>query len=109
MAFVSLEYAKRQCRIPADDSTFDAEIDAIRVEASAIVEDYLTDYLATLGSPAWDEDTDPATEPPFAIVQAAVGSVVANLWRHRGDDDAPGPMTSRVEQMLRGLHVPPLG
>lgn len=109
MALISTEMARRQLRIAPDDQTFDDELEYLIPQATGIVTDYLADFFTDLGSPGWDVDTDPDTVPQFAIVQAAVLAVLANLWRHRGDENAPGPMTERVEQMLRGLHVPPLG
>lgn len=108
-ALITLDQAKLQCRIPPDDDTFDDELDMKRTQASAIVTDYLSEYLADLGSPAWDEDTDPTTEPQFALVQAAILEVVTNLWRHRGDESPDGPLTTRVVNMLRSVKTPAFG
>jgi hypothetical protein len=108
---VSLQKARMQLRLTDSQSEYDDELDMKRAQASALVLDYLEDYLADYGSPApdWDEWTDPADDPTFALVQAATLEVLTNLWRHRGDTSAEGPFTDRVVQCLRGLKVPPLG
>jgi len=103
---ITLDQAKTQCRLPIDSTEYDDDL-LLKIEhATAIVVDYLDrnedDWVA--GSP----QASPADQE-FPIVQAAILEVLTNLWRNRGDDAAPGPMTSRVEQMLRGLRVPALG
>jgi hypothetical protein len=108
---VSLAHARMQLRLTDSQSEYDDELDLKRAQASALVMDYLEDYLADFGSPApdWDENTDPSEDITFALVQAATLEVLTNLWRHRGDVAAEGPFTDRVVQCLRGLKVPPLG
>ena len=104
---ITLDQAKIQCRLPLESVEYDAEL-SLKVEhATSLVIDYLDrhedDWIA--GSPA----ASPAdTELP--LVQAAILEVLANLWRHRGDNGTEdGPLTKRVENMLRGLRVPALG
>lgn len=111
MALVSLDQAKTQLRLTNSQTEYDSDVDMKRIQASALVLDYLEDYLVAYGSPApdWDEDSDPAEDATFALVQAATLEVLTNLWQHRGETNAPGPMTDRVVQCLRGLKVPPIG
>lgn len=108
-ALITLDQAKLQCRIPPDDDTFDEELTVKLTQASAIVTDYLSEYITEMGSPAWDVDTDPTTDPQFALVQAAIFEVVVNLWRHRGDESPDGPLTTRVVNLLRSLKTPAFG
>lgn len=109
-ALISLDQAKTQIRLPLTSTEYDDDLELKRVQASAIVMDYLEDYVDIEGSPAWDETTDASTDAEFAIVQAAVLEVMTNLWRFRGDDEKSidGPLTPRVVNMLRGLRIPPL-
>lgn len=69
--------------------------------------------------PAWTEDTDPAKDGDFAIVQTAILAVLGNLNQHRGDEDAGsgatgpmpalhGPLTPRVAELLSPLRDPSL-
>lgn len=106
-SLISLDQAKLQCRLPIESTEYDEDL-SLKVEsATALVLDYLNrsedDWL--IGSPA----ASPAdTELP--LVQAAILEVLANLWRHRGDEGTEdGPLTARVTNMLRGLRLPALG
>lgn len=61
----------------------------------------------------WSENTDPATDPEFALVQAAILKVLGNLYRFRGDDSqipgaVEGPMTPDIVRMLEPLRMPTL-
>lgn len=108
---ISMAQARKQLRLTDDQVEYDEDVHMKRVQASALVLDYLEDYLVAFGSPApdWDEDTDPEEDATFALVQAAALEVLTNLFHHRGDSNTEGPMTDRVVQCLRGLKVPPLG
>lgn len=107
MPLITLDQAKIQLRLPEDSIEYDDDLSLKLEQATALVVDYLEraedDWAA--GSPM----ASPA-DFEFPIVQAAILEVLTNLWRNRGDQaDAPGPMTPRVEQMLRGLKAPALG
>jgi hypothetical protein len=58
----------------------------------------------------WTVETDPAADPEFAIVQAAILEVLANLFYDRGDRDKPsdGPITPRIKNALGMLRDPSL-
>lgn len=104
MPLISLEQARRQIRLTADDTSFDEELDPLREVATAIVVDYIKrpDH-------GWTEDYDPTGSPydqDFVIVQHAIAEVLANLWANKGDADAPGPLTVRVMAMLERLRDP---
>lgn len=116
MAIISLAQARTQLRISDSQTEFDDDLNLKREQASALVMDYLEDYLIDYGSPApdWDQDSgspapSAADDPTLALVQAATLEVLTNLFHHRGDSNAEGPMTARVVQILRGLKVPPIG
>jgi hypothetical protein len=107
VALVTLDQAKVQLRVPDLSVEYDEDLSLKIEQATAIVVDYLErseeDWIA--GSP----QASPA-DYEFPIVQAAILEVLANLWRNRGDDGtAAGPMTPRVEQMLRGIKTPAMG
>jgi hypothetical protein len=104
-ALITIEQARRQIRLLPEDTSFDAELDQICEDATAIVIDYLKRPDHT-----WTASYDPAGGSPydqeFVIVRAAIAEVVTNLWRHRGDENAPGPLTDRVTSMLHRLRDP---
>jgi len=56
----------------------------------------------------WTVDTDPAADPEFPIVQAAILEVLANLFFDRGDRERPsdGPITPRIKNALAMLRDP---
>ena len=60
--------------------------------------------------PEWSEATDPALDGDFAIVQAAILTVLGNFYRFRGDDEVSaagnGPLTPRVAELLSQLRDP---
>ena len=60
--------------------------------------------------PPWTDATDPAVDGDFAIVQAAILTVLGNVWRFRGDDETSaagnGPLTPRVAELLSQLRDP---
>lgn len=98
MALVSYALAKRHLRLPDDEDKADV---LLKTEmASAIVLKFIGREAAD--SPAWDEDTDPASDSDFAIVQANILKVLGNLWRWRGDDQAQpgGPLTQEIRDCL---------
>jgi hypothetical protein len=106
-SLISLDQAKIQLRLPIASTEYDDDL-SLKVEsATAIVVDYLNrsedDWI--VGSPA----ASPA-DYELPIVQAAILEVLANLWRHRGDEGTQdGPLTARVVNMLRGLRIPAIG
>jgi len=52
----------------------------------------------------WTVETDPETDPEFAIVQAAILKVLGNLYRFRGDDEkTPDPVDQSVVSMCSML------
>lgn len=99
MALVSYALAKQHLRLTDDNSQADVTLKAD--VASAIVLAYIGRSAAD--SPVWDDSIDPADDADFAIVQAAVLKVLANLWRWRGDDQPPedSPLTADVRGMLK--------
>ena len=83
-------------------------------QAEAIVLTHIKTY-----PPEWTEDTDPTVDHDFAIVQAAILTVLGNLNQHRGDEDPGsagtgpmpavyGPLTPRVAELLSPLRDPSL-
>jgi len=106
-ALITIEQARRQLRIGADDDTFDHELETLMEQATAIVIDYIKrpahGWMATSetagGSPY---------DPDFVIVTAAIAEVLTNLFRHRGDAEVAGPLTARVKSMLERLRDPAL-
>jgi hypothetical protein len=104
-ALISLEQAKIQCRIPADTTEYDDDLWLKIEQATAVVIDYIKrpDHGWVLGTQGSPED-----DPAFTIVQAAILEVTNNLFQHRGDTDVEGPITPRVESMLRRLRDPAL-
>lgn len=84
-----------------DVSPADADLTLKIEQASALV-------LVHLKRPAeWDADSDPADDPEFAIVQAAVLKVLGNLYRFRGDDEkSVSPVSEDVVSMLSMLRDP---
>jgi len=105
-ALITIEHARRQVRLQPDDTSLDVELDPLREIATALVIDYIKrpDH-------GWSESYDPAGSPydsDFVIVTAAIAEVLVNLWRHRGDETADGPITARVQLMLERLRDPAL-
>jgi len=107
MPLVTLDQAKVQLRLPADSTEYDDDLELKIQHATSLVVDYLDrhedDWVA--GSPQGSP-----TDNEFPIVQAAILEVLTNIWRNRGDvGTEDGPLTKRVENMLRGQRVPALG
>jgi uncharacterized phage protein (predicted DNA packaging) len=101
---VSLDQVKQHLRV-----TWTSEDDLIALyvkQATAIVLDYLTreddDWIAEIE--AWNDDTVPPA------VQAAILMQTAELYRFRGDEDAPqredGYMTPLIKAMLTPYRDP---
>jgi hypothetical protein len=105
MALISFDAAKSHLRIHPDDTSHDVEVLAKMEQASAMVINYLKrpDH-------GWDVDTDPTADEEFAITQAAIFEVLANLFNDHGDREkpTPGPITDRVRVMLVSLRDPAL-
>lgn len=103
MALITLEQAATHLRITGSEYADDLEL---KIEqASALVIQYLKreDH-------EWTVETDPADDLEFAIVQAAILEVLANLWGDRGDREKPsdGPVTDRVKRALSMMRDPSL-
>jgi hypothetical protein len=113
MALVSLTQAKTQLRIDQDTTEYDEDIELKMEQASAIVLDYLKldnshDWEAgEVGSPGGGSPMD---DRQWFIVQCCVLEVLTNLFRFRGDDPSgdAGPITPRIESMLRRFRDPAL-
>jgi hypothetical protein len=105
MALVTYAQATRQLRITGDE--YQDDILMKMEEASAIVLDYLKIAEADV---TWTDQTDPAEDRRFAIVQAAILEVLSSLFSDRGDREKPidGPISARVATMLHRLRDPAL-
>jgi hypothetical protein len=105
-ALLTIEQARRQIRLLPLDGSFDDELVPLIEIATAIVIDYIKRPDHT-----WSASSDPAGspyDPDFVIVTHAIAEVLSNLWTHRGDSDAPGPLTDRVRMILERLRDPSL-
>jgi hypothetical protein len=111
-SLITLEQAKLQLRITHGTTEFDDDIVLKMDQATAIVMDYLkrpTDQAWEAGSPGSPGGGSPGDDLSLTIVQAAILEVLTNLFMHRGDDAAnDGPITPRIESMLRRLRDPAL-
>lgn len=89
------------------DPDVQAEVMRYLAEAQGLV---LRHIKFVQRDPPWTEETDPAVDGDFAIVQAGILTVLGNLWRFRGDDEASaagnGPLTPRVAELLSQLRDP---
>lgn len=109
-ALVDIETAMRHLKLTVEEITPNPYQDDVQLkltQATALVLMHIKRHEYA----DWSETTDPATEPEFAIVQAAILKVLSNLWRFRGDDDQQqnvqqGPLTPDVVLMLSGLRPP---
>lgn len=105
MALITLEDAKKHLGIHVEDESRDDQVLQKMEQASAMVINYLKrpDH-------GWTVATDPAADEEFAITQAAIFEVLANIFNDRGDRDnpTPGPITDRVRAMLSMLRDPAL-
>jgi hypothetical protein len=109
MALITLEQAKLQLRLTGT-TEHDSDIALKMEQATAIVVDYIKrpDHGWEAGSPGSPGGGSPQDDAEFTIVQAAILEVLTNLFFHRGDDGADGPITPRLESMLRRLRDPAL-
>lgn len=83
------------------DPETEATVTRMLAQAEALVLKHVT-----MPEPPWTSATDPAADPDFAIVQACVLTVLANLWRFRGDDEqtaAHPALSPRVAELLQQL------
>jgi len=83
-ALITWDQAKRELGLSGDD-----QMDLIMAKAetaSAMVLNRIAAYV-TREAPVWTEATDPAADPVFAQVQAAVLAQTCALYRFRGDDE----------------------
>lgn len=79
-ALITYDQAKEHLRLTGDEEENDLTLKM--EQASAIVITYLK-----RPNHGWDVSTDPNDDPEFAIVQAAILMVLADLYRDRGDED----------------------
>lgn len=108
-SLVTLDQAKTQLRLPLDSTEYDDDVTLKMTQATAIVIDYLKDESLTLwgsgspGSPGTDDDLK------YTVIQAAVLEVLWNLFQPgRSNEMIDGPITPRVENMLRRFRDPAL-
>jgi len=97
------------------DPEITADLTRKLIQAEALVLAHLKTHLWD-PPPTWDENTDPADDPQFAITQSAILMATANLWRFRGDDENPstagnplagnGAIDARVIGILASLRDP---
>lgn len=105
MALITYGQAQRHLRLVDDSEKQDIEL---KMEmATAIVTKHVKETL-NFSSSYWSEDTDPAEDRDFAIVQCAILKVLANLYGDRGDNEKPsgGPLSKDVTDMLSELRDP---
>lgn len=92
----------------ANDPAVEADVTRKLRQAEALVVTHLKIHLWD-PVPAWDENTDPATDRSFALAQAGILMVLENLYRFRGGDEkdvATGPLTPRVAELLSAIRDP---
>lgn len=109
MALVTGAQAIAHLRLPGSPEDYEDLLSKAE-QATAIVINYLKREDLLTGSPAWTDATQPTNDDlEFAIVQASVLDVLANLYQHRGDDGATdGPLTNRIRAILSMLRDPSL-
>lgn len=103
MALISYEQAAGHLRLPVDGGDeYVADVTAKMEQATALVLKYAKIDDAELSELGWTEDTDASTDARFAVIQAAIFEVLANLFSDRGDRERPsvGPITPRLINML---------
>ena len=102
MALITKDQAIDHLRIGTGPE-YEQDLDLKMEQATAHVITYLKrpDH-------GWTVDTDPAADPEFAIAQAAILEVLANLFFDRGDREQPsdGPITPRIKNALAMLRDP---
>lgn len=95
--YVTFEQAKRHLR--KNDVDEDEDLDLKIQQAEAIILDYL-------------KVTPPSSAQTDAIIQAAILLQLTELYRFRGDEDAPkrekGYLTPAIESLLCRLRDPAL-
>lgn len=113
MALVSLETALAHLRLTVEEGSptnpYAEDVQQKLNVATAIV----LIHIKRQNYDEWSEETDPASDPEFAIVQGAILKVLGNLHRFRGDDSqipgaVEGPMTKDIVDMLSPLRMPSL-
>jgi hypothetical protein len=109
MALVPIEMAVRHLK---GDDYDQVDVEMKLEQASAMCLNYI-EREADEQSPAWTAQTNPFTDPEFAILQAAILRMFMHLWRWRGDDEKT-PLRSAydlpddVASLLRLLKDPSL-
>lgn len=102
MALVTYGQAQRALRLVDDTEKQDIEL---KMEiATAIVLKHVKESL-NYADRYWTEDTDPADDGDFAIVQGAILKVLTNLYGDRGDNEKPsdGPLSKDIINLLSQL------
>lgn len=96
MALITYEQAVKHLKQEGvlDVSPEDADLTLKIEQASALV----ITHLKRPGE--WDVDSDPESDPEFAIVQAMTLKVLSHLYRYRGDDDDNEPS---IEDLFRKM------
>ena len=112
MALVTFAQAKEHLRLPDDAEYKDVER---KLEAATAV---VLMHIQRTTDHGWTSETDPASDLEFAIVQAAILEVCADLFRNRGDEpederaldevNAGAFLKRHVRRMLLPLRSPSL-
>jgi len=102
-------YETAAAHLKHGDLTTDPEVQTATLLYLAQAEAFVLTHI-TRADATWTDATDPASDPAFAIVQAAILGVLGNLWRFRGDDadsgKGNGPLIARAVEMLAALRDP---
>jgi hypothetical protein len=111
MAIVSLETAMAHLHLNLDGdgspNPYESDVQLKLHQATAIVLMHIKRHEYA----DWSEDTDPATDPEYALASAAILKVLGNLWKFRGDDAqtpgaVEGPLTPDIVLLLSGMRDP---
>jgi hypothetical protein len=100
-ALITTEQAMDHLRVYGDEYVNDVELKMEQATAHVITYLKRPDHT-------WTVETDPSSDPEFAIVQGAILEVLANIFYDRGDHDKPtvGPLTPRIKNALSMLRDP---
>lgn len=104
MGLIDPDLAARHLKVSTAIPEIAAELGPKIDQATAIVIHYIKrpDH-------GWTMQTDPTADYEFAIVQAAILKVLANLWAFRGDDQqASSPLSTDVVALLSMVRDPSL-
>lgn len=98
MVLVTYDMAKAHLKLPDDNEVEDVERKIAQATAMVMI------HINRMTNPdGWSENTDPSSDLEYALVQAAILELTADLYRYRGDDDE----STRVEQEWSGAYLKP--